>query len=691
MTCLTVLPTGVATCCFWDGCNGDANKATRSKDDFEKFLLEKHQKLEKFNSDAQSDKVQKEIAFSEKVFAGNVPTTSQPTARQGFEARPGKFATVGGKPFNKFAMLDEYNDGDEEVVSDQPKLFGFEILVTNRIFITKKQGYDGTTEKTNFHDPGFDSESPKDGWDEPPKYPSNKKKWSFHDKVDENEEVDENDGDDFRRPSFDSNFGEGEKQETFQDKESFVEMFLDKFDDRMKGTNKKPPDLSDGGPDKENADDFLIRPQGLPRSTTAAANIDPEVTRVSEVQWSESSTLKQGLGSKPPLDEGTEKDEDESDFIVVHSEDFAQDVTNQGTEKKPDDEGNLSKPPTDGSSDLESDVKEASAVDVKSQGSEVKPDQEEPDERTPDAAKKTPQTYKPTFLVTTRPTYKPTFMEIRTYQPTYFDVGQFYYDGEPNKVEVSTESTPSSPMPTSSSLSSAAQTDTETAEKEPLFSVEERNRQKTTLTSVVEEETSPTSATGSSSQSTEELSPPTGSTEASTSSIATATTTTETEVTTTTEDPSTTTTASTTAPTEPPTTSTTIITSTTAEILPELDPEQPDADLADLEEPDKSEKEPEMNPQGGEATFKTTQTLLTKHQGFEKKPEAGLEPATTTERQTETAAPPRLVFKPDLSEDDKTGPGNPDNTLESVEELDQLYPKVYGAGFGFFGNRKVPE
>ncbi len=34
---------GIATCCYWDGCNGDALKATRSKQDFEKFLLEKNQ------------------------------------------------------------------------------------------------------------------------------------------------------------------------------------------------------------------------------------------------------------------------------------------------------------------------------------------------------------------------------------------------------------------------------------------------------------------------------------------------------------------------------------------------------------------------------------------------------------------------------------------------------------------------
>ncbi len=37
--------------------------------------------MEKFNSDTKSDKTQKEIAFSEKVFANNLPTISPTTAR----------------------------------------------------------------------------------------------------------------------------------------------------------------------------------------------------------------------------------------------------------------------------------------------------------------------------------------------------------------------------------------------------------------------------------------------------------------------------------------------------------------------------------------------------------------------------------------------------------------------------------
>ena len=53
----------------------------RSKSEFEKFLLEKNQKLDKFNLGTKlSDKSQKEVAFSEKNFATNFPAT---TAKQG--------------------------------------------------------------------------------------------------------------------------------------------------------------------------------------------------------------------------------------------------------------------------------------------------------------------------------------------------------------------------------------------------------------------------------------------------------------------------------------------------------------------------------------------------------------------------------------------------------------------------------
>ena len=102
------------TCCYWDGCNGDASKATRSKEEYEKFLLEKNLKLEKFNSDTALEKAQKENAFSEKVLATAYPTTSLPivgTEKQGIEPRPVEFVTVGGRPYNKFPS---YQDDDDE-------------------------------------------------------------------------------------------------------------------------------------------------------------------------------------------------------------------------------------------------------------------------------------------------------------------------------------------------------------------------------------------------------------------------------------------------------------------------------------------------------------------------------------------------------------------------------------------------
>ena len=102
------------TCCFWDGCNGDASKATRTKEEYEKFLLEKNLKLEKFNSDTALDKAQKENAFSDKVLATAHPTTMLAivgTEKQGIELRPVEFVTVGGRPYNKFSSFQ--GDDDE--------------------------------------------------------------------------------------------------------------------------------------------------------------------------------------------------------------------------------------------------------------------------------------------------------------------------------------------------------------------------------------------------------------------------------------------------------------------------------------------------------------------------------------------------------------------------------------------------
>ncbi len=138
----------------------------RSKEDYDKFLLERNLKLEKFNSDTASDKAQKEVAFSEKVFVTSTSAafTSIPTIgteKQGIELRPVEFETECGKPFNKFGNKeneDEDEDEDEdETYSEHPRIMKDHL-------VTRKQGFDPrpddvTTFRTNF-DP-YEPEPPK--------------------------------------------------------------------------------------------------------------------------------------------------------------------------------------------------------------------------------------------------------------------------------------------------------------------------------------------------------------------------------------------------------------------------------------------------------------------------------------------------------------------------------------------------
>jgi hypothetical protein len=135
----------------------------RSKEDYDKFLLERNIKLEKFNSDTASDKAQKEVAFSEKVFvtSSSSSVTSIPTIgteKQGIELKPVEFETGGGKLYNKFGNKDKDDDEyEEEGYSEHPRIMKDHL-------VTRKQGFDPrpddvTTFSTNF-DP-YEPEPPK--------------------------------------------------------------------------------------------------------------------------------------------------------------------------------------------------------------------------------------------------------------------------------------------------------------------------------------------------------------------------------------------------------------------------------------------------------------------------------------------------------------------------------------------------
>jgi hypothetical protein len=79
---------GIISCCTWDGCNGDANKATRTRSEYEKHLLEKTEKFEKFSLQTTSNKNQKLAVFFERRSPTYFPTVS--TSKPDDDYDPGK-------------------------------------------------------------------------------------------------------------------------------------------------------------------------------------------------------------------------------------------------------------------------------------------------------------------------------------------------------------------------------------------------------------------------------------------------------------------------------------------------------------------------------------------------------------------------------------------------------------------------
>lgn len=88
ISCHVSLVTGIISCCNWDGCNGDASKATRSRTEYEKHLLDKNQKFEKFSLQASSDRNNKLSVLFERRSPTYFPTMS--TSKPNGDLKPGR-------------------------------------------------------------------------------------------------------------------------------------------------------------------------------------------------------------------------------------------------------------------------------------------------------------------------------------------------------------------------------------------------------------------------------------------------------------------------------------------------------------------------------------------------------------------------------------------------------------------------